>query len=155
FDVRALDPSSAARRASVRTAHGSFETPTFMTVGTRATVTGLTPEDLRVAGATVVPANTYHLMLQPGPDAFRRVGGVHRFMRWDGPILTDSGGYQIFSLAGDRTLTEKGARFRAYTDRRVHLLSPERSIEIQTAIGSDIMMVLDVCLDSTTDAVEM
>jgi queuine tRNA-ribosyltransferase len=93
--------------------------------------------------------------LRPGPELFLRVGGIHRFMRWDGPVLTDSGGYQIFSLAGDRTVSEKGATFRAYTDGRTHLLSPERSIEIQTAIGSDIMMVLDVCLDSTTDVVAL
>ncbi len=122
-----------------------------MAVGTRATVTGLTPADLREVGTQVVLGNTYHLMLRPGPELFRRVGGIHRFMRWDGPVLTDSGGYQIFSLAADRTVSEKGALFRAYTDGRMQLLSPERSIEIQTAIGSDIMMVLDVCLESTTD----
>ncbi len=123
-----------------------------MAVGTRATVTGLTPADLGEIGAQVVLGNTYHLMLRPGPDLFRRVGGIHRFMGWSGPVLTDSGGYQIFSLAEDRTIDETGARFRSYTDGRSHLLSPERSIEVQTAIGSDIMMVLDVCLDSTTDA---
>jgi queuine tRNA-ribosyltransferase len=122
-----------------------------MAVGTRATVTGLTPVDLAEIGTQVVLGNTYHLMLRPGPDLFRRVGGIHRFMGWDGPVLTDSGGYQIFSLAGDRSIDEEGARFRSYTDGRTHLLSPERSIEVQTAIGSDIMMVLDVCLDSTTD----
>jgi queuine tRNA-ribosyltransferase len=134
------------------TAHGPVETPAFMAVGTRATVTGLTPGDLHEVGTQVVLGNTYHLMLRPGPDLFRRVGGIHAFMGWNGPVLTDSGGYQIFSLAADRTVDESGARFRAYTDGRSHLLSPERSIEIQTAIGSDIMMVLDVCLDSTADA---
>ena len=133
------------------TAHGRVETPAFMAVGTRATVTGLTPLDLAEIGTQVVLGNTYHLMLRPGPELFRRVGGIHRFMGWKGPVLTDSGGYQIFSLAADRTIDEKGARFRSYVDGRPHLLSPERSIEIQTAIGSDIMMVLDVCLDSTTD----
>jgi queuine tRNA-ribosyltransferase len=151
FTVSAVDAASRARRGFVVTAHGRIETPAFMAVGTRATVTGLTPLDLTEIGTQVVLGNTYHLMLRPGPDLFRRVGGIHRFMRWDGPVLTDSGGYQIFSLAGDRTVDEKGARFRAYTDGRTHLLSPERSIEIQTAIGSDIMMVLDVCLNSTTD----
>jgi queuine tRNA-ribosyltransferase len=123
-----------------------------MAVGTRATVTGLTPADLTELGAQVVLGNTYHLMLRPGPELFRRVGGIHGFMGWRGPVLTDSGGYQIFSLPGDRTLTEEGARFRSYTDQRIHMLSPERSIEMQTAIGSDIMMVLDVCVDSRSDA---
>jgi queuine tRNA-ribosyltransferase len=126
-----------------------------MCVGTRATVTGLDPEDLRAVGANVLLANTYHLLLRPGPELFRRVGGIHRFMRWDSPVLTDSGGYQIFSLAADRVITERGATFKSYVDQRSHLLSPERSIEMQTAIGSDIMMVLDVCLDSTSDASAM
>ena len=112
---------------------------------------GLTPRDLREVGAQVVLGNTYHLMLRPGPTRFRRVGGIHRFMGWPGPVLTDSGGYQIFSLVGDRTLTEEGARFRSYVDQRFHMLSPERSIEMQTALGSDIMMVLDVCVDSRSD----
>jgi queuine tRNA-ribosyltransferase len=151
FAITAVDAGSRARRGFAVTAHGRIETPAFMAVGTRATVTGLTPADLTEIGTQVVLGNTYHLMLRPGPELFRRVGGIHRFMRWDGPVLTDSGGYQIFSLAGDRTVDEKGACFRAYTDGRTHLLSPERSIEVQTAIGSDIMMVLDVCLNSTTD----
>jgi queuine tRNA-ribosyltransferase len=151
FTVSARDALSRARRGRVITAHGPIETPAFMAVGTRATVTGLTPADLHEIGTQVVLGNTYHLMLRPGPELFRRVGGIHRFMRWEGPVLTDSGGYQIFSLAEDRTVTERGALFRAYTDGRAQLLSPERSIEIQTAIGSDIMMVLDVCLNSTTD----
>jgi queuine tRNA-ribosyltransferase len=151
FTVRAVDAGSRARRGSLTTGHGRIETPAFMAVGTRATVTGLTPLDLEAVGTQVVLGNTYHLMLRPGPELFRRVGGIHGFMRWSGPVLTDSGGYQIFSLSADRTVTEKGARFRAYTDGRPHLLSPERSIEVQTAIGSDIMMVLDVCLSSTVD----
>ncbi len=91
-----------------------------MPVGTRATVTGLTPDDLLTLGAPIVLANTYHLLLRPGPELFRRVGGIHRFMRWPRPVLTDSGGYQIFSLPGDRTITEKGARFRSYIDSRIH-----------------------------------
>jgi queuine tRNA-ribosyltransferase len=152
FTVRAVDPGSRARRGTVTTAHGRIETPAFMAVGTRATVTGLTPDDLVAMGTQVVLGNTYHLMLRPGPELFRRVGGIHRFMGWSGPVLTDSGGYQIFSLPGDRTLSEEGARFRSYTDQRIHLLSPERSIAMQTAIGSDIMMVLDVCVDSRSDA---
>jgi queuine tRNA-ribosyltransferase len=151
FRVDARDVTSAARRGTLQTRHGSLETPAFMSVGTRATVTGLDPADLRAVGAQVLLANTYHLLLRPGPDLFRRVGGIHHFMGWDGPILTDSGGYQIFSLASDRAVTERGAQFRSYVDQRMHLLSPESSIEMQTAIGSDIMMVLDECVDSTSD----
>jgi queuine tRNA-ribosyltransferase len=150
FRTGARDAATRARRGTLRTAHGTVETPAFMPVGTRATVTGLTPEDLRSAGAEMILANTYHLLLRPGPELFRRVGGIHGFMRWDGPVLTDSGGFQIFSLPGDRTVSEEGATFRSYVDQRTHLLSPERSIEIQTAIGSDVMMVLDVCLPSTS-----
>lgn len=151
FVVSASDTCSSARRGTLQSRHGTIETPAFMCVGTRATVTGLDPVDLRAVGAGILLANTYHLLLRPGPELFRRVGGIHRFMGWTGPVLTDSGGYQIFSLASDRTISEKGATFRSYVDRQTHLLSPERSIEIQTAIGSDIMMVLDVCPDSTAD----
>src|SRR5271170_479979 len=133
FAVLAVDSGSRARRGRLVTAHGPVETPAFMAVGTRATVTGLTPADLADIGAQVVLGNTYHLMLRPGPELFRRVGGIHKFMGWSGPVLTDSGGYQIFSLPGDRTLSEQGARFRSYTDQRIHVLSPERSIEVQTA----------------------
>jgi queuine tRNA-ribosyltransferase len=151
FSVHARDRESNARRGTIVTAHGEIQTPAFMAVGTRATVTGLTPSDLREVGAQVVLGNTYHLLLRPGPELFRRVGGIHKYMQWHGPVLTDSGGYQIFSLPGDRTINEKGARFRSYVDQRMHLLSPEASIAMQTALGSDIMMVLDVCLDSTSD----
>ncbi len=152
FSFRTLsrDPSGA-RRGRLSTARGTVETPAFMPVGTRASVTGLGPEDLVALGPEIVLANTYHLMLRPGAEAFRRLGGIHRFMRWDGPVLTDSGGFQIFSLPGSRTVGEDGARFRSYVDSRIHLLSPERSIEVQTAIGSDVMMALDVCLPSTAD----
>jgi queuine tRNA-ribosyltransferase len=122
-----------------------------MTVGTRATVTGLDPLDLRAAGAQVLLANTYHLMLRPGIERFRRTGGVHAFMGWDGPVLTDSGGFQIFSQGGEVRISERGARFRSYIDNRQELLTPERSIEMQTALGSDVMMVLDVCIRSTAD----
>ncbi len=151
FSVSAVDRGSRARRGSFMTRHGRVETPVFMAVGARATVTGLDPTDLARVGAQVVLGNTYHLMLRPGIDVFRRVGGVHGFMGWSGPILTDSGGYQIFSLSADRTIHEVGATFRSYVDQRMHVLSPERSIEAQSAIGSDIMMVLDVCIDSRSD----
>ena len=149
FRPGARDGETRARRGTLTTARGVVETPAFMPVGTRASVTGLAPDDLRAAGAEIILANTYHLLLRPGPELFRRIGGIHGFMGWDRPVLTDSGGFQIFSLPGDRTLTEVGARFRSYVDQRFHLLSPERSIEVQTAIGSDVMMVLDVCLPST------
>jgi queuine tRNA-ribosyltransferase len=155
FTPGARDPHSKARRGRLETARGPVETPVFMAVGTRATVTGMTPDDLLTLDAPIILANTYHLLLRPGPELFRQVGGVHAFMRWPRPILTDSGGYQIFSLAGDRTVTEEGARFKSYIDSRFHLLSPERSIEMQTAIGSDIMMVLDECIDSTADEATM
>lgn len=151
FTVGARDPGSRARRGTLSTARGPVATPAFMPVGTRATVTGLTPDDLTDLGAPILLANTYHLLLRPGPDLFRRVGGIHNFMRWPGPVLTDSGGYQIFSLPSERTMSEEGARFTSYIDGRVHLLSPEGSIEMQTAIGSDIMMVLDECIEATSD----
>ncbi len=150
FHRGAEDPGSRARRGSLVTRHGLVETPVFMPVGTRATVTGLTAEEVRALGAEIILGNTYHLLLRPGPEAMRRFGGLHRFMGWDRSILTDSGGFQIFSLAGDRTITERGARFKSYVDCRFHELTPERSIEVQTALGSDIMMVLDVCLPSTS-----
>ena len=151
FVEGARDPGSRARRGTLFTARGPIETPVFMTVGTRATVTGLTPDDLLGLDAPILLANTYHLLLRPGAELFRRVGGIHAFMRWPRAVLTDSGGYQIFSLPEDRTLTEEGARFRSYVDGRIHNLTPEGSIEMQTAIGSDIMMVLDECIDATSD----
>jgi queuine tRNA-ribosyltransferase len=151
FSVTARDLGSRARRGTLVTRRGVIQTPVFMPVGTRATVTGLTPDDLTTLGAPILLANTYHLMLRPGVEVFRRVGGIHKFMGWTRPLLTDSGGYQIFSLPGDRTLTEKGARFRSYVDGRMHDLTPEGSIEMQTAIGSDIMMVLDECVASNAD----
>ncbi|MEY2932810.1 MAG: hypothetical protein RL033_3559 [Pseudomonadota bacterium] len=151
FVVTATDSASRARRGVLTTAHGRVDTPTFMPVGTRAAVPALDPAELTSLGAQMILANTYHLMLRPGPEQFRRVGGIGAFMRWPGSVLTDSGGYQIFSLENCRTLTEEGARFRSYVDQRVHLLSPERSIEVQSAIGSDIMMVLDECIDSTAE----
>ncbi len=148
FSVVSTDPGSRARRGALRTRRGVVQTPVFMPVGTRATVTGLTPDDLQTLGASVLLSNTYHLMLRPGPELFERVGGIHQFMRWPGVVLTDSGGYQIFSLQSDRTIREEGATFRSYVDQRMHLLSPEQSIAMQTAIGSDIMMVLDECIDA-------
>ena len=130
---------------------GSIETPAFMPVGTRGTVTGLTPDDLLIVDAPILLANTYHLLLRPGPELFQRVGGLHAFMRWSRPVLTDSGGYQIFSLPSERTIDETGARFRSYVDGRICHLTPERSIDMQAALGSDIMMALDECIPSTSE----
>jgi queuine tRNA-ribosyltransferase len=151
FSVSARDPGSQARRGLLRTRRGIVETPVFMPVGTRASVTALSPDEVSATGASIILANTYHLLLRPGPELFRRVGGIHSFMRWPGLVLTDSGGYQIFSLAEDRAISEDGAAFRSYVDGQIHQLTPEASIEMQTAIGSDIMMVLDECVRSTVD----
>src|ERR1700761_2850795 len=155
FTPGVRDAGSRARRGTLHTSRGTVETPVFMAVGTRATVTNTSPDELKTLDAPIILANTYHLLLRPGPELFRQVGGIHNFMGWPRPVLTDSGGYQIFSLANDRVMTEEGARFKSYTDGRTHLLSPEKSIEMQTAIGSDIMMVLDECLDSTADETAM
>ena len=144
FELLATD--GTARRGRLATAHGVVETPTFMPVGTRGTVKSLTPGDLHDSGAHIVLANTYHLLLRPGPELVRELGGLHAFMGWDGPILTDSGGFQVFSLARLRRISEDGVRFRSPVDGTEHVLSPERVVAIQQALGSDIMMPLDECL---------
>ena len=154
FTLEAEAPGTQARAATFHTLHGPVQTPVFMPVGTQATVKSQTVETLKATGATVLLANTYHLMLRPGPEVFRKFGGIHRFMRWDGPVLTDSGGFQIFSMAGDRAMHEAGARFRSYVDGEEHLLSPESSLAMQKAIGSDIMMALDQCIPSTAPHAE-
>ena len=142
---------SRARLTHFQTAHGPVETPIFMPVGTQATVKGLTVESLKSVGANVLLANTYHLMLRPGREVFEKFGGIHRFMNWDRPVLTDSGGFQIFSMQNERKISEDGAEFKSYVDGKKFLLSPEESIAMQTAIGSDIMMVLDECVPSTSE----
>lgn len=149
FRVEAEAPGTQARAAVFTTLHGEIQTPIFMPVGTQATVKGLTVDNLKTVGSRMLLANTYHLMLRPGPEVFTKFGGIHRFMNWDGPVLTDSGGFQIFSLPHSRAITEAGARFQSYVDGKMHLLSPETSIAVQTAIGSDVMMVLDQCIPST------
>ncbi|MBN8219117.1 MAG: tRNA guanosine(34) transglycosylase Tgt [Spirochaetes bacterium] len=149
FALDARAAGSKARAGRFRTLHGEVLTPVFMPVGTQATVKGLTVDQLSATGARVLLANTYHLLLRPGPEVFKKFGGIHRFMKWDGPVLTDSGGFQIFSLPHARRLDEEGARFQSYVDGTTHLLSPEASIDMQKAIGSDIMMVLDQCIPST------
>jgi queuine tRNA-ribosyltransferase len=135
-----------ARRGTLQTAHGAVETPCFMPVGTAATVKGLTPQDLREARAQIVLANTYHLWLRPGRELLEKAGGLHRFMAWDGPILTDSGGFQVFSLEGRRALDDDGVTFRSHLDGSEHRFTPENVIAFQEAIGVDIAMVLDVCV---------
>jgi queuine tRNA-ribosyltransferase len=149
FTLEKESPGSKARAAHFQTAHGEVRTPVFMPVGTQATVKNMTVEGLKALDAQVLLANTYHLLLRPGPEVFKKFGGIHKFMNWDRPVLTDSGGFQIFSLPESRVMTEEGAQFRSYVDGEVHFLSPESSIEMQRAIGSDIMMVLDQCIPST------
>lgn len=149
FTIEKQAKGSRARAASFKTLHSEVKTPVFMPVGTRATVKGMTVEGLVETGSQVLLANTYHLLLRPGPEVFRQFGGIHRFMNWKGSVLTDSGGFQIFSLPHSREMTEEGARFISYVDGQSFLLSPELSINMQKAIGSDIMMVLDQCIPST------
>jgi len=145
FGSDLLATDGAARRGRVSTAHGTIETPAFMPVGTAATVKGMTPEAVRGTGAEILLCNTYHLMLRPGAERVERLGGLHRFMNWPGPILTDSGGYQVMSLAGLRKMDEEGVRFRSHLDGSVHLLTPERSIGIQRALDATITMAFDEC----------
>jgi queuine tRNA-ribosyltransferase len=150
FELLKTD-STGARAGILHTRRGAVPTPTFMPVATHANNRNLAPEEIEATGARILLANTYHLMLKPGAEVFERFGGIHNFMGWPGLVLTDSGGFQIFSLPADREITEKGAHFRSFHDNSRRLLSPEVSIATQQSIGSDIMMVLDVCIDSTTD----
>src|SRR3954452_10478210 len=164
FEVQSRDPSSRARTGLITTAHGPIETPVFMPVGTRGTVKALTPDEVRDHGAQIILGNTYHLYLQPGHELIARMGGLHAFMGWDGPILTDSGGFQVFSLIyggiadevkgrrptqqaqlkpGMVKVTEEGVIFRSYINGSKHLFTPERSIEIQKGIGADIILCFD------------
>ena len=146
FQVLKRDVRTQARLGRLFTAHGAVETPVFMDVGTLGTVKALEPRDLAELGAQVVLGNTYHLMLRPGRDVVAAAGGLHRFMGWDGPILTDSGGFQVFSLARMRKLTEDGCRFNSHIDGHEFFLGPKESMEMQRVIGSDIAMVFDECL---------
>ncbi|MEO1710823.1 MAG: tRNA guanosine(34) transglycosylase Tgt [Pseudomonadota bacterium] len=149
FDVTATD--GHARLGRIKTARGNIRTPAFMPVGTAATVKALYPHQVREAGADILLGNTYHLMLRPGAERVHRLGGLHDFMRWDGPILTDSGGFQVMSLSGLRELDENGVRFKSHIDGSVYELSPERSIEIQSLLGADIQMQLDECVALPAD----
>ena len=143
FRLQHVDPRCRARRGTFSTPHGPVEMPAFMPVGTQGTVKGLEIEMLRATGAQMILANTYHLALRPGEAIVEKLGGLHRFMGWDGPILTDSGGFQIFSLAANVKITEEQATFRSHLDGNLVELSPERAVAIQEALGSDVAMVLD------------
>lgn len=147
FELLKTDPTGA-RLGKLTTAHGAVDTPVFMPVGTAATVKGLPQTVLESLGAQILLANTYHLYLRPGHEVIRRLGGLHRFMSWKNAILTDSGGYQVFSLADLRKMTDEGVRFRSHLDGSEHLLTPEKAAEIQLALGADIAMVLDECIET-------
>ncbi len=146
FGFELVKTDGRARLGRMRTAHGPVDTPAFMPVATQGTVKSLTPGDLRAAGAQIVLANTYHLFLRPGHELVRDLGGLHRFMGWDGPLLTDSGGFQVFSLAKLRKVGEEGVEFRSHVDGSLRVLSPESCVEIQHALGVDILHPLDECL---------
>ena len=147
FEVLKFDPTRA-RRGRLTTPHGVVQTPFFLPVGTQASVKALTQEALEELGAEIILANTYHLYLRPGHELIRRLGGLHQFMSWPRAILTDSGGYQVFSLSELRKITDEGVRFRSHLDGSEHLLTPEKAAEIQLALGSDIAMVLDECIET-------
>ncbi|EOD00670.1 tRNA guanosine(34) transglycosylase Tgt [Caldisalinibacter kiritimatiensis] len=140
-----------ARLGKLHTPHGVIETPIFMPVGTKATVKTMTPEELKDIGAQIILSNTYHLYLRPGHELIKEAGGLHKFMNWDGPILTDSGGFQVFSLGHLRNITEEGVEFRSHIDGSKHFISPEKSIEIQNSLGSDIIMAFDECAPYPSD----
>ncbi|MDU5081183.1 tRNA guanosine(34) transglycosylase Tgt [Tissierella carlieri] len=145
FELLKEAKDSKARLGKLYTPHGVIETPIFMPVGTRATVKAMTPEEVKGLGAQIILSNTYHLYLRPGHKLIEEAGGLHRFMNWDGPILTDSGGFQVFSLGDLRKIKEEGVEFRSHIDGSKHFISPEKSIEIQNSLGSDIMMCFDEC----------
>lgn len=150
FEVLATDPTGA-RLGRLTTPHGAIETPAFMPVGTAATVKAQTQQDLEALGARIILSNTYHLYLRPGHELIQRLGGLHRFMAWPHAILTDSGGYQVFSLSDLRKVTDAGVTFRSHLDGSEHFLSPEKALEIEIALGGDIVMVLDECLEAPSE----
>ena len=151
FKVSARDPSSGARTGEITTPHGVVPTPIFMPVGTQATVKAMTPDELTEAGARIILGNTYHLYLRPGHELVKKLGGLHKFMQWHGPILTDSGGFQVFSLGELRKISEEGVKFQSHIDGSRHFITPEKSIEIQEALGADIIMCFDECPPSPGD----
>src|SRR5215467_7310856 len=146
FEILDKDPHTRARRGKLHLAHGSVNTPIFMPVGTQATVKAMTPDQLRDLNVEILLCNSYHLFLRPGHAVIGQLGGLHKFMAWDRPILTDSGGYQVFSLADLRNINDEGVKFQSHLDGSAHYLTPELAIDIQLSLGSDIMMCLDDCL---------
>jgi len=154
FTLVAASSECAARCGGVATLHGAVKTPVFMPVGTQATVKGVTPEELETLGAQIILGNTYHLFIRPGHTLIREFGGLHGFMHWDKPILTDSGGFQIFSLQELAKISEQGAEFRSHLDGKKLFLSPEDAVHVQEALGADIMMVLDTCIPYPADREE-
>jgi queuine tRNA-ribosyltransferase len=150
FEILATDPTGA-RLGRLTTPHGVVETPAFMPVGTQGTVKGQTQQDLEDLGVQILLGNTYHLYLRPGHELIRKMGGLHQFMSWPRPILTDSGGYQVFSLGDLRKVTDEGVTFRSHLDGSEHFLSPEKALDIEMALGSDIAMVLDECIEAPAD----
>jgi len=155
FTFRLTATDGPARRGEFVTPHGRVQTPAFMPVGTQATVKTLRPQDVAATGAEIVLANTYHLMLRPGAERIAALGGLHRFMNWDKPILTDSGGFQVMSLSELRKIDEQAVTFRSHLDGQMFVLSPERAIEIQTLLGADIIMQLDECVRLPADRAEI
>jgi len=153
FDLLKRDRVTAARLGRVTTRHGAFDTPAFMPVGTQGTIKGLLPDGLAASGVQIILANTYHLMLRPGEEVVAEVGGLHRFMAWPGPILTDSGGFQVFSLTGLNDITDDGVRFKSHIDGSEIMLTPRQSIQVQNALGADIIMAFDECpaADATSE----
>src|SRR5438552_4585271 len=145
FTIDAECPGTWARAGTIQTPHGSIRTPIFMPVGTQATVKSVSPEELRAAGTQIILANTYHLMLRPGSELVASLGGLHSFMHWDGPILTDSGGFQVFSLGRLRKLSEEGAAFKSHLDGSSHVLTPDSVMRIEAELGADIVLPLDIC----------
>ncbi len=151
FELTTTDPGCEARLGNILTSHGEIRTPAFMPVGTQGTVKGLLPEQVRSLGADIILGNTYHLYLRPGHELIAALGGLHKFMNWEGPILTDSGGFQVYSLGALRKTNDDGAVFQSHIDGSKHFLSPEKAVEIQEALGSDIMMCLDECIAYPAD----
>ena len=151
FEIEKKCSHSAARVGKLSTPHGDIETPTFMPVGTQAAVKTLTPDELKDAESQIILSNTYHLYLRPGHELIKELGGLHTFMNWDRPILTDSGGFQVFSLGDLRKITEEGVMFRSHLDGSKHLFTPESVMEIENALGADIIMAFDECIPHTAD----
>ena len=151
YELIKICKQSGARLGRLHTPHGIIETPTFMPVGTQASVKGISPDELRALNAGIILSNTYHLYLRPGHELIREAGGLHRFMNWDGAVLTDSGGFQVFSLSKLRKITEEGVQFRSHIDGSKHFLSPEKLMEIENALGADIIMAFDECAPYPAD----